>query len=109
MASAEDYANWIVSNPDKKGTPEFNAVAEAYQEAKAIPVVDEWADYDVTQDMSGVDKFLSGAGKGMTDVARGVGQLTGLVSDEEIAESRARDKNLMDTGAGVAGLSLIHI
>ena len=34
MASADDYANWIVANESKKGTDEFNTVAQAYQEAK---------------------------------------------------------------------------
>ena len=36
MASATDYANWIVNNEDKKGTPEFNTVAAAYQDALKI-------------------------------------------------------------------------
>ena len=45
MASADEYAAWIVSNADKKGTPEFQTVAQAYQQAKgesvaaAAPVV----------------------------------------------------------------------
>lgn len=34
MATAEQYAEWIVANQDKKGTPEFNTVAEAYRLAK---------------------------------------------------------------------------
>lgn len=34
MATADEYANWIVKNQAKKGTPEFNTVAQAYQEAK---------------------------------------------------------------------------
>lgn len=34
MATAEDYAGWIVKNADKKGTPEFNTVAQAYTIAK---------------------------------------------------------------------------
>jgi len=34
MATADDYANWIVKNSNKKGTPEFDTVARAYQEAK---------------------------------------------------------------------------
>jgi hypothetical protein len=34
MATAEEYAGWIVKNQAKKGTPEFNTVAQAYQEAK---------------------------------------------------------------------------
>lgn len=35
MATADDYAGWIVNNADKKGTPEFNTVAAAYKEALA--------------------------------------------------------------------------
>lgn len=35
MATADQYADWIVKNADKKGTPEFDTVAKAYQEAKA--------------------------------------------------------------------------
>jgi hypothetical protein len=34
MANAEKYANWIVNNADKKGTPEFETVRKAYQAAK---------------------------------------------------------------------------
>lgn len=34
MATADEYAQWIVANADKKGTPEFNIVAAAYQSAK---------------------------------------------------------------------------
>jgi len=32
--SASDYAQWIVSNQDKQGTPEFETIAQAYQAAK---------------------------------------------------------------------------
>jgi hypothetical protein len=35
MASAEEYAAWIVKNPNLKGTQQFDTVAKAYQEAKA--------------------------------------------------------------------------
>lgn len=34
MATAEEYASWIVKNQAKRGTPEFETVAKAYQEAK---------------------------------------------------------------------------
>jgi hypothetical protein len=34
VASPEQYAQWIVANPDKKGTPEFATVAAAYQQSK---------------------------------------------------------------------------
>lgn len=35
MANADDYARWIVANPSKRGTPEFNTVVAAYQDAKS--------------------------------------------------------------------------
>lgn len=35
MATAEQYAEWIVANQDKKGTPEFETVAAAYKEVRA--------------------------------------------------------------------------
>ena len=35
MATAQEYAAWIVKNADKRGTPEFETVAQAYQFAKA--------------------------------------------------------------------------
>ena len=34
MATAEEYAQWIVDNQSLKGTDKFNTVAQAYQEAK---------------------------------------------------------------------------
>lgn len=34
MAKAEDYAQWIVNNSDKKGTPEFDTVVQAYRLSK---------------------------------------------------------------------------
>ena len=34
MASADELAAWIVKNADKQGTPDFDTVAKAYQEAK---------------------------------------------------------------------------
>lgn len=35
MATAAEYATWIVQNKDKQGTPEFETVAKAYQIAKS--------------------------------------------------------------------------
>jgi hypothetical protein len=32
--SASDYAQWIIKNQDKQGTPEFETIAQAYQVAK---------------------------------------------------------------------------
>ena len=35
MATADEYAGWLVKNEKLKGTPQFNTVSEAYKEAKA--------------------------------------------------------------------------
>jgi hypothetical protein len=35
MATSEEYASWIVKNQNLKGSPQFDTVARAYQEAKA--------------------------------------------------------------------------
>lgn len=56
-----------------------------------------------TDGMSGGERFLAGTGKAFMDVGRGVGNLVGLVSDEEIAEARRLEAPLMETGAGKAG------
>jgi hypothetical protein len=67
--------------------------------------------------MSGTDKFLAGAGKGLVDTGRGVYQLgasighaAGMVSDEKMAQiqqdvddAHERDKSLMNTSAGKVG------
>jgi hypothetical protein len=53
--------------------------------------------------MSGMEKFAAGAGKAIVDTGRGLGQMVGLVSRDDVAESRRRDAPLMNTGAGMAG------
>jgi len=35
MAKADEYAQWIVDNPNKKGTEDFDTVVKAYEQAKA--------------------------------------------------------------------------
>jgi hypothetical protein len=34
MATAEQYADWIVNNQDKKGSPEFETIAQAYKSVR---------------------------------------------------------------------------
>lgn len=56
-----------------------------------------------TVGMSGLQRFAAGAGKFVADTGRGIGQMMGRVSEEEIAAARERDAPLMNTGAGMAG------
>jgi len=52
----------------------------------------------------GVSRFAAGAGKAMTDIGRGAGQMIGMgPSPEEMSQIRQQDKPLMNTGAGLAG------
>lgn len=64
--------------------------------------------YDPAEGMGTFDKLSAGFGKAIYDTGRGLGQLTGLVSQEDIEEARALDAPLMDTGAGMVGNVLGH-
>jgi hypothetical protein len=73
MASAEDYANWLVKNEALKGTDKFNTVADAYREAKAEESLSagqqEGAGQSVLYDRPQVGvgrKLAQSAGKGIT-------------------------------------------
>jgi len=37
MATAEQYAEWLVQNQSKKGTPDFDTVASAYRSLRSAP------------------------------------------------------------------------
>jgi hypothetical protein len=58
---------------------------------------------DPTKGMSGFEKFAAGTGKAITDAARGVGQMVGLTSRDDVAESRKLDAPLMKTSEGKWG------
>jgi len=63
----------------------------------------EYTAPDPTEGMSEAKKFVAGYGKAGVDIARGIGQMVGLVDRADVAESRKRDAALMSTGAGMAG------
>lgn len=66
MASADDYAHWIVQNADKKGTPEFETVAHAYKLAKT-------ADTPVpAEDPGQLGAAAIGVGRGFDQLAAGL-------------------------------------
>ncbi len=58
---------------------------------------------DPTEGMSGLDKFVAGAGKAVSDTGMGLSQMIGRTSRDEVAETRKRDAPLMDSGTGLAG------
>lgn len=83
------------SNPQtlaQRNPAEFDSASPQWQ-----------AKYGPTAGMSGGEKFLAGAGKAFVDLGRGVGQLFGGVSRQDVAQSRALDAPLMQSGAAKAG------
>lgn len=117
MATADDYAAWIVQNADKKGTPEFQTVAAAYQDAKSggdaarqqratAQATADRATYNPTNDMSTSDRTIAGIGSGLTSVLRAVGggSLADKLGLPATAEDAAQnDAPLMATTAGKVG------
>lgn len=59
--------------------------------------------------MSTFDKVAAGAGKAIYDTGRGIGELIGKVSTQDIAASRQADQALMATGAGKVGNVLGYV
>ena len=89
---------------------QWQPIADEEKKKSAIdPRMVKWEPFvpeinaDPTAGMSGVDKFLAGAGKAMTDTARGVGQFFGAVNRGDVAESRKLDAPLMKSGSAIAG------
>ena len=90
--TAEDYAKWIVANKAKKGTPEFETVARAYQMArggaKQPRTLEDYkamstpgAAPDPTADMGVGQKVAAGAGQAVNQARLGIAQETAAASD----------------------------
>ena len=56
-----------------------------------------------TDDMSGGQKYLAGIGHGLLRIPRGLGQLTGAYSQEDIDKMEKQDADLMATAMGGLG------
>jgi len=61
------------------------------------------AKYGATSGMSAINKLLAGAGKAFVDLGRGAMQTVGLESRQDVANSRALDAPLMQSGWAKAG------
>jgi hypothetical protein len=111
MASASEYAQWIVDNADKKGTPEFATVAAAYRAAKGqMTAAAPEMNLDPTAGMSWGDQAAAGVGKALVDTGRGLRQLGSYVGvgdkeaiQKEIDDAKRQDAALMATGGGMTG------
>jgi hypothetical protein len=75
----------------------------------AITEDPDFGDLSATKDMSGFQKYAAGFGKAITDTGRGIGNLIGVTSKEDIQDANRRDRDLMSTGAGLAGNISGHV
>jgi len=95
MATADQYAQWIVDNEAKKGTPEFDTVAKAYQEAvaeeRSLPAVEVYANEGIPAERS-VGEFLGNVGTSGGKMLGGIAQA--VVHPIDTA------KSVLDLGAG---------
>ncbi len=82
MATADQYAEWIVTNSAKRGTPEFDTVAQAYQEAKAEEnaIADQQVQRQPTPEQPGMLDQIIGAGEAALTLGTGaIGGTVGMV------------------------------
>jgi hypothetical protein len=78
MATADEYAAWIVKNSAKRGTPEFDTVAQAYQLAKGEENTATFQQQNAPlPQQPGVMDQIVGAGE--TALALGTGALGGTI------------------------------
>ena len=79
MAIADDYAEWIVKNADRKGTPEFNTVAAAYADAmkgmQSTASSAEVGSPDYSEKVGFGQAALIGAGRSLDKTIAGIRQL----------------------------------
>ena len=78
MATADEYAAWIVKNSAKRGTPEFDTVAQAYQLAKGEENTATFQQQNapVPQQPGVMDQII---GAGETALALGTGAVGGTL------------------------------
>lgn len=95
MATAEEYAKWIVENQDKKDTPEFQTVAKAYQVARQQPAQAPAA----PQQPDAPQWQKSALNVARDTIQRGpfMGPLTGLMSESQ----KMLDRGAYDIGGKV--------
>jgi hypothetical protein len=95
MATADQYAQWIVDNATKKGTPEFDTVAKAYQEAvaeeKSLPAVEVYANEGMPAERT-VSGFLGNVGTSGQKMLGGIAQA--------VTQPVETVKGVLDLGAG---------
>lgn len=99
MATAQEYATWIVQNKDLQGTPEFETVAKAYEVKKQSEnLTTTTAQLAPKPKEAGIVEKLIGAGETGLALTTGLfgGTLGGLRGGIGFAVQQAREGNIRD-------------
>ncbi len=91
-ATEKEVLAFVQSNARPKTGEDLKAIAK--QRGEVV---------DPTAEMGTGSRMAAGAGKALTDIGRGFGQMMGMVPQSEVDAAKMRDKPLMQTGAGLAG------
>src|SRR6185369_1746540 len=97
MASADDYAAWIVKNADKKGTPEFEIVARAYADARGSGAQPATAPAPAGPPLSTGERVA----QGMVDPINGGAQLLTKMLPEGVVKAGDRLNNWLADKTGL--------
>lgn len=89
MATADEYAHWIVNNADKKGTPAFDTVAAAYKDAKTLSV-------PAPKESNPIFDYEAGVFKGLAKPLSTLGGRIAPETTENVAQYI--NKKLVDVG-----------
>jgi hypothetical protein len=93
MATADEYAAWIVKNADKRGTPEFDTVAAAYKAARGGESADwQGSSNQETPKVSAPMQMLQNIPGSAANFAGGIWQ--------SVAHPIDTASNMLDLGAG---------
>ena len=92
MATADDYASWIVQNADKKGTPEFETVAQAYQLAK-----------QETKTVAAPVTIMDKVARGLRDPIDGGAQLLTKMLPDSVVQAGNKANNWLADKTGLVG------
>lgn len=108
--TSPDGKEFVVTAPDGASQDAVLAYAQKHfgessekQAQRAAVLADDREKYSPTKDMGAWSRFAAGAGMAMTNAARGVGQLVGQVSQNDVDEAKARDQALAETTGGKIG------
>lgn len=97
--------SYTIDGPEGASADQLGQVilSQSHEERVAATTAKVKAEVDPTNDMGTGQRLLAGVGRGMTSVGRGLGQLVGLTSQEDVNDAKRADAPLLATTAGKVG------